>query len=59
MNPQKNTTWCDLCMLSRNCGICGDDFMKERRRHHRERRHRRKLTPTVMTASFSKESALK
>jgi hypothetical protein len=26
---------------------------------HRERRQRRKLTPTVMTASFSKESAVK
>ena len=26
---------------------------------HRERRQRRKLTPTVMTASFSKEFAVK
>jgi hypothetical protein len=28
-------------------------------RLHRERRQRRKLTPTVMTASFSKEFAVK
>ena len=28
-------------------------------KQHRERRQRPKLTPTVMTASFSKESAVK
>ena len=34
-------------------------LQRKRTNFHRERRQRRKLTPTVRTATFSKESAIK